>query len=186
MGPFLLSGARVVIRRPTAADAGEFLALMQASADLHRPWGEYPATPAKFEEYLRRRALEDQDGFLVCERGSGGIAGVININSIVRGFFQSGYLGYYAGAAFARRGYMTEGLRLVMRYAFDELKLHRLEANIQPENIASIALVRRCGFRYEGYSPRYLQIHGEWRDHERWARLADEPQFALSHDENKG
>jgi ribosomal-protein-alanine N-acetyltransferase len=174
MGPFLLAGERVGIRRPVAADAIEFVALMQASAALHEPWGEYPTTPEKFDEYLRRRAMPDQDGFLVCERATGAIAGVININSIVRGCFQSGYLGYYAAAPFAGRGYMTEGLRLVTRYAFGELQLHRLEANIQPANVASIALVRRCGFRYEGYSPRYLRIGGEWRDHERWALLADD------------
>jgi ribosomal-protein-alanine N-acetyltransferase len=176
MGPFLLTGQRVGVRRPVEADAAEFVALMQASAALLHPWGEYPTTIERFEHYLRRRALPDHEGFLVCELGSGAIAGVININSIVRGFFQSGYLGYYVGAPFARRGYMTEGLRLVTRYAFDELKLHRLEANIQPGNAASIALVRKCGFRCEGYSPRYLQILGQWRDHERWALLADDPQ----------
>ena len=148
--------------------------MMRASEALHRPWGEYPDSREKFDEYLARRELPDQEGFLVCERASGAIAGVININSIVRGFFQSGYLGYYVGEPFARRGYMTEGLRLVAKYAFDELKLHRLEANIQPANAASIALVRKVGFRYEGYSSRYLLIHGQWRDHERWALLADE------------
>jgi len=174
MGPFLLSGQHVAIRRPSAEDAAEFVAAMAASAEMHRPWGEYPTTREKFEEYLRRRGLPDQDGFLVCAREGGAIAGVININSIVLGFFQSGYLGYYGTARFARRGYMTEGMRLVIRFAFDALKLHRLEANIQPENVASIALARRCGFRLEGYSPRYLKILGEWRDHERWAILADD------------
>jgi [ribosomal protein S5]-alanine N-acetyltransferase len=175
MGPFLLVGERVGIRRPVAADGAEFVALMRASAGMHHPWGEYPTMPEQFEEYLRKRAMSDHEGFLVCELQTGAIAGVININSIVRGFFQSGYLGYYGGAPFARRGYMTEGMRLVIRYAFDELKLHRLEANIQPGNVASIALVRKCGFRREGYSPRYLKILGEWRDHERWALLADDP-----------
>jgi ribosomal-protein-alanine N-acetyltransferase len=67
---------------------------------------------------------------------------------------------------------MTEGLTLVTRHAFRELKLHRLEANIQPANIASIALVKRCGFSREGYSPDYLKIRGRWRDHERWALLS--------------
>jgi ribosomal-protein-alanine N-acetyltransferase len=175
MGPFLLVGERVGIRRPVEADGAEFVALMRASAALHHPWGEYPTTAEKFEEYLRKCGTSDHEGFLVCERASGAIAGVININSIVRGYFHSGFLGYYGTARFARRGYMTEGLRLVIRYAFDELKLHRLEANIQPGNVASIALARKCGFRKEGYSPRYLKILGEWRDHERWALLADDP-----------
>ena len=67
---------------------------------------------------------------------------------------------------------MKEGMTQVIRYAFDELGLHRLEANIQPGNEASIALARSVGFEYEGFSPRFLRINGEWCDHERWAVLA--------------
>ena len=73
---------------------------------------------------------------------------------------------------------MTEALRAAIGYAFGDLGLHRLKANIQPENIASIALVRRLGFQREGFSPRYLRINGEWRDHERWALLSDTPREA--------
>lgn len=80
-------------------------------------------------------------------------------------------------ARFARMGFMTEALSSVANYAFGELGLHRLEANIQPENAASIALVRRLGFQKEGYSPRYLRMDGEWRDHERWALLSDNSGF---------
>jgi ribosomal-protein-alanine N-acetyltransferase len=72
------------------------------------------------------------------------------------------------------RGLMSEAVSLVVTQAFEELGLHRVEANIQPDNKPSIALVRGLGFRQEGYSPRYLRIAGEWRDHERWAILADE------------
>jgi len=98
--------------------------------------------------------------------------GVINLSNIVYGVFRSGYLGYYAFSGFERQGYMTQGLKAVVRYAFKTLKLHRLEANIQPGNEASIRLVASCGFHKEGYSPRYLKINGRWRDHERWAILA--------------
>ena len=91
------------------------------------------------------------------------------LHQIFHGAFRGAYLGYYMGAPYANRGYMTEALQLMLRYAFKKIKLHRLEANIQPGNTASIALVRRAGFRREGYSPRYLKICGRWRDHERWA-----------------
>jgi ribosomal-protein-alanine N-acetyltransferase len=109
--------------------------------------------------------------FLVCARGSGQIIGVINLTNVVLGVFRSGYLGYYTFSGFERQGFMRNGLRAVVRQAFAKLKLHRLEANIQPGNVASIALVKACGFTQEGYSPRYLKIGGRWRDHERWAIL---------------
>jgi ribosomal-protein-alanine N-acetyltransferase len=167
-------GARVFLRRVNAADQSEFLALMRASRRLHQPWVTPPMTPGPFDAYLRRVEQDNAEGVLVCRGEDGTIAGVINLNEIVRGAFQSAYLGYYAGAPFARNGYMTEGLRLVLRHAFTTMKLHRLEANIQPGNDASMALVRRCGFRREGFSPRYLKIAGEWRDHERWGILVED------------
>jgi ribosomal-protein-alanine N-acetyltransferase len=164
----------VGICRPTCADCDEFIALMHASQEFHRPWTDFPKTRERYYGYVRSRQTPTDDGFLVCERQSNQIVGLINLNCIVRGFFQSAYLGYGVGAQFARRGYMTEGINLVATYAFREMNLHRLESNIQPENLASIAVIRRCGFRKEGFSPKYLQVLGQWRDHERWALLADE------------
>jgi ribosomal-protein-alanine N-acetyltransferase len=111
---------------------------------------------------------------LVVDARSGELAGVINLSEIVRGSFQSAYLGYYALLPHAGSGRMDAGMRLVLRRAFTELKLHRVEANIQPGNAASIALVRRLGFRLEGYSRRYLKIRGRWQDHERWALTREE------------
>lgn len=171
--PYDATGPRVGIRRPTAQDCDAFIALMQASRELHQPWVDPPVTAEQFGGYLRGRSAPGQDGFLLCRRDDGELLGVVNLDCIVRGYFQSAYLGYFIGAAHARQGYMTEGMRLVIAYAFTELRLHRLEANIQPANTASIALVRKCGFRKEGFSPRYLQVCGQWQDHERWAILAD-------------
>lgn len=128
-----------------------------------------PVTDRQWMAYLARRRRPDSPGFLVCRLADGAIVGGININEIVRGVFQSGYLGYQVGAPYARQGYMTEALALTVRIAFGRLRLHRVEANIQPGNKASIALVRRAGFRREGLSRRYLKIDGRWRDHERWA-----------------
>jgi len=171
---FQIEGQRVKLRRPTLADKDEFIALMQQSKELHHPWCFPPDNEEAFENYLKSRDQENYDGFLLCHAQTHAIIGVINVNNIVRGWFQSAYLGYYIGAPYARKGYMKEALMLAVRYAFTGLKLHRLEANIQPDNHASIALVRSCGFRKEGFSPRYLKVGREWKDHERWAILADE------------
>jgi ribosomal-protein-alanine N-acetyltransferase len=163
---------RIYLRRPALADEREFLASARRSRSLHRPWITAPSTPAQFQSYVERISQPASCGFLICRRDDGSIVGAINITNIVLGLFQSGYLSYYAMAGHERQGLMREGLQAVVRHAFKELKLHRLEANIQPGNTASIALVRSCGFSKEGYSPRYLKIGGRWRDHERWAILA--------------
>lgn len=97
----------------------------------------------------------------------------MNVNNIVFGALRSGYLGYGAFASHAGRGLMTEGLRAVLDAAFGDLALHRVEANIQPTNHASVDLVRRLGFEREGFSRRYLYVDGDWRDHERWALLGE-------------
>ncbi len=103
------------------------------------------------------------------------VVGVVNLNEIVAGVFLSAYLGYWGMASGVGRGLMTEAVAAAVAFGFDQLGLHRLEANIQPGNLRSIALVRRIGFQREGFSPRYLRIDGAWRDHERWAILADAP-----------
>ncbi len=164
-----IENARVYLRHPTTADQEEFLDLMRQSRKLHHPWIQPPLSPAGYQHYLKRMARDDHVGFFVCQRKDHRIAAVINLNNIVHGAFLSAYLGYYAGVGFNGRGLMTEGLRQVIRIAVYQLGLHRLEANIQPGNAASIALVRRLGFRREGFSPAYLFIDGAWRDHERWA-----------------
>lgn len=160
--------SRVVLRHVMRSDRNEFLALMRASAQLHNPWISPPRNALAFDHYLARVQREDHEGLLICLRDSHRIVGTININNIVRGSFLSASLGYYVGADFAGQGYMYEGLQLAVTYACQQLGLHRLEANIQPENHRSIALVQRCGFEFEGNSPDYLFINGAWRDHQRW------------------
>ncbi|MFC8491242.1 GNAT family N-acetyltransferase [Streptomyces sp. NPDC057235] len=175
--PYLALGPRVGLRPFSAADAEEFTARARESRELHRPWLFPPCTPEAYAAYAGVLLGEStRAGFLVCERAEGGrIAGFVNINNIVRGAFRSGALGYGAFAHAAGRGLLTEALGLVVAHAFGPLELHRLEANIQPGNAASRALVRRAGFRLEGFSPAMLFIDGAWRDHERWAITAPEP-----------
>jgi [ribosomal protein S5]-alanine N-acetyltransferase len=170
--------SRVVLRPVGDDDQDEFLELARASVSLHHPWYSVPSTPEEFQVYLTRFASPATEGLLVCVRGSGAIAGHITIDNIVRGRFQSASLSYAAFAPAAGQGYMSEGLGLVLRYAFKQLRLHRLEASIQPANEASLRLVRRHGFQKEGYSPRMLFIDGSWRDHERWAITAEMTSFA--------
>ena len=147
---------------------------MLASRQLHASWVQPPLSRFEFAGYLKRNRQPDFVGLLVCRREDDDIAGVFNLSNIVRGALRSAYLGYYAAKAHAGRGYMREGMQLALRHAFRVLKLHRVEANIQPGNAASRALVQGAGFRLEGFSPRYLKIGGRWRDHERWAILAEE------------
>ncbi|MBT2210827.1 GNAT family N-acetyltransferase [Actinomadura sp. NEAU-AAG7] len=166
------NSARIELAPLTLGEQDEFCSLVRASAELHRPWMRLPATAQEFQEWMRRFEGGDNLGFLVRVRESGAAAGMVNINSIIRGRYQGAALGYAAFAWAAGRGYMREGVAAVLDHAFGELRLHRLEANIQAENTASLALVRRLGFRYEGLSPSYLYIDGAWRDHERWAITA--------------
>jgi len=152
----------------------EFLERVKASQRLHRPWLTAPHTSEHFRELLSRARKPSQESYFVCLIETGELVGVINLNEIVRGLFQSAYLGYYAFEPFAGEGYMTEGVTLVLDQAFGPLGLNRLEANIQPRNKRSSRLISRLGFRLEGFSPSYLKVGGRWRDHERWAVLAGE------------
>ncbi|WP_405867649.1 MULTISPECIES: GNAT family N-acetyltransferase [unclassified Streptomyces] len=173
---YLAEGPRVGIRHFSYEDGAEFSARARESKDLHQPWLFPPNTANAYTAYAGR-LIEDptKAGFLVCEKDggdgvdAGAIAGFININNIVEGGFQCGALGYGAFAHAAGRGLMREGLDLVVGYAFGPMRLHRLEINVQPQNAASIALARSCGFHLEGFSPNMIFIDGAWRDHERWA-----------------
>jgi ribosomal-protein-alanine N-acetyltransferase len=167
-------GERVYLREPTNRDQVEIVARNTASRALHRGWVTPPTDSRTFAEWMVRCRQPNVQCFLVCRLEDGAIAGVFTLSQIVRRLFQSAYLGYYAEQPFAGQGYMTEGMQLVLRHTFTAMKLHRVEANVQPENVASIALVKRAGFRLEGFSPRYLKIAGRWRDHQRWAMTIDD------------
>ena len=163
---------RVTISALSQADGPEFIAAAAASKRLHGAWVHPPLNATAFRARIQRRRPPDNFAFGIRERQSEELAGYADVTNVVRGVFQSGYLSYYAFQGHERQGLMTDALGLIVRHAFGKLGLHRLEANIQPDNTASLALVRACGFSREGYSPRYLKIAGRWRDHERWAILA--------------
>jgi len=166
--------SRVFLRAPAASDRDEFIRLMRSSRSFHRPWATAPTDDERFSAYLADSRRPDFEAMLVCRSEDLAILGFFNLSQIVRRALQSAYLGYAVGRPHAGQGYMREGIQLVLRRAFTDLRLHRIEANIQPGNHASIALARGAGFTREGFSPRYLKIGGRWRDHERWALLADD------------
>ena len=165
---------RVHLREIDYRDRDEFLELVRRSRDLHHPWAYPPERADQFDELVARARRDDVVTLLGCRNADEAIFGVFTISQIVRGAFQSAYLGYYGHADYAGQGYMSEALELVLDHAFGPVGLHRVEANIQPGNAPSVALARGAGFRLEGFSPRYLLIGGRWRDHERYAITAED------------
>lgn len=169
-----------LLRRSALDDRDEFVAAMQSSTALHAPWMT-PSSPERdpdgdhgFRNWCSALESARRRVFFICRADGGQLAGGVALSEIVRGDFQSAYCSYWAAAPLAGLGHMTAGLELLLEHSFTELGLHRLEANIQPGNERSLALVKRVGFLHEGFSPRYLRINGDWRDHERWALLVDD------------
>lgn len=173
-------GPAVYIRHVVRGDEREWLALKRASREMHEPWEPAPPPgqswygPNAFRRTLETTATPSQERYLVCRNSDGAIVGTVSLSQIFRGPFCNAVMGYWVGAPYVRAGYGSEGVRLALARAFGALRLHRVEANVMPTNHASLALVRRVGFREEGYSPKYLQIAGRWEDHTRWAITIDD------------
>jgi ribosomal-protein-alanine N-acetyltransferase len=159
------------------ADREPFLQATRRSRALHRPWVHPPTTRAAFDAFAGDLG-ETRQRLLLWGRVPGPVPDVLlgyfSLGEIVRGALNSAYLGYWGVVPHAGQGLMTEGMKLLLAHAFRQARLHRVEANIQPDNRASIALASRSGFRKEGFSPRYLKIAGRWRDHERWALTVED------------
>lgn len=154
------------------AEAPELFEAILGSRALHEPWVTPPATVDELRESLSR-ASDTHIAYGIRE-SAGQLAGVVNINSIIRGAFQSAFLGYYALVPHEGHGYMRAGFTEVIGRAFTAHGLHRVEANIQPENTRSVRLAEGLGFRLEGHSPRYLKIGGVWKDHDRYALTVED------------
>ncbi len=163
----------VIFREIKQDDKAAFIFAMQHSQSFHHPWVKAPSTNEEFDQYFERFQQDRHKGYVVCDLANN-IAGVFNLNEIVRGLFQNAYLGFYAVAHYAGEGYMSAGLKKLLNHFFNELALHRIEANIQPTNTQSIQLVKSNGFRYEGSSPHYLKINGIWQEHEHWAMTQED------------
>jgi [ribosomal protein S5]-alanine N-acetyltransferase len=159
----------VRLARVRWGDREAYLRATRSSRAWHRPWVHPPTTEISYRRWLDELSTGRHERFVLWREADDALLGYFGLNGITLGAFRCGFLGYWVAAAHARQGYGTRGLRLLLDHAFVRLRLNRVEANIQPDNRASIRLVSRLGFRKEGFSPRYLEIGGQWCDHERWA-----------------
>lgn len=171
-------GERTFLRLPLPSDRAEFCAMRTRSLRRLRPWEPKPprgkgSADDFFTRLLSFRRSTISRKLLLCLAENGAIAGVCSLNEIVRGALQGCFAGWWIGDPYEGYGYMREGLSLLLEHAFLDLRLHRVEANIRPENVRSKRTAEAVGFAREGYSPKYLQIDGEWCDHERWAVRSD-------------
>lgn len=164
----------LTIRPVVYADKAALVLANRTNRDFHRPWVDSFIDDEGYDKWWDARMTGPHMSFVALDGRTGNVAGVVNLSEIVMGRFRSAYLGYYGMREACGKGAMTAAVREVVGVAFERMRLHRLEANIQPGNERSIRLVQRLGFSREGYSPAYLWIDGAWRDHERWALLAGE------------
>ena len=164
----------ILLRPAQPADADEYIRIVTASSSFLHPWVDPPDDPTKFNALIEQSTQAEFLPVLVCLCSDQRIIGNINISQIAYGNFCSAYLGFWIAQEFAGRGLMTAALQKLVTVAFQEMKLHRLEANIQPANTSSKKLVARAGFRQEGHSLHYLKIEGTWQDHDRYAITAED------------
>jgi ribosomal-protein-alanine N-acetyltransferase len=178
--PPILRDERVMLRVPDMADYEQWANLRLLSRDFLTPWEPiWPAndlTRSAFRSRIRQywRDIDDDIAYpyFAFDAREQRLVGALTLSNVRRGVAQTGTLGYWVGAPFARRGYMTSAVSLIVSFAFQHLALHRVEAACLPHNEASIALLRRTGFQHEGLARGYLKIAGEWRDHLLFARLS--------------
>jgi [ribosomal protein S5]-alanine N-acetyltransferase len=174
-------GEGVVLRTPQMTDYNDWAALRERSREFLTPWEPtWPADDLSRGAFRRRirRYVEDLRtdqgyAFLIVRSSDDAIVGGLTLANIRRGVAQAGSLGYWMGLPFIRHGYMTAAVRAVIPFAFNTLRLHRLEAACIPSNAGSIRLLENTGFVREGYAREYLCINGIWQDHLLYGRLKD-------------
>ena len=180
--PIRLLGPRVVLRTPEREDFDEWAILRTDSRAFLAPfepsWPNDAVTRTGFRRRLQRYAVDwrsDQGySFVLARRTDRVLIGGVSLSNVRRGVAETASLGYWIGERFARQGYMTDGLKLALAFAFDRLRLHRVEAACLPHNEASRRLLLKSGFREEGYAKEYLSIDGRWQDHLLFGLLASE------------
>lgn len=179
----VLTGPRILLRPPAYRDAPAWVALRRQSADFLQPWEPtWPPDGATAAAFHRRRAQDKEEwraetgyGFFIFGRDGKELLGGITISNVRLGVARSASLGYWIGAPYARKGYMTEAVRCVLDFSFGPLQLHRVEAACLPQNAPSRGLLLKCGFKEEGLAREYLMINGKWCDHITFGILTTDP-----------
>lgn len=171
---------RVAISRLKPEDENNFLQMAHSSKEIHTPWVFPPADTEAFKELLERNTQNNFETVVIRPKGETNIIGIFNLSQIFYHNFQNTILGCYTNMFYHGQGYMREGLLQTMAYAFFNLKLHRIEANIMCDNFRSIKFFKTLGFRHEGMSKNYLFVNGAWRDHEKFALTVEDWDTVLS------
>ena len=179
--PFRLSGDLVFLRPPERGDYEEWASIRARSRNFLAPWEpSWPAdalSRASFRARIGRYAEDwrtDQGYNFFIFRADDALTGGVGLSNLRRGVAETASLGYWIGEPYARQGLMTAALPLVLDFAFDRLRLHRVEAACLPSNVPSRALLARTGFQQEGYARNYLLIDGKWQDHLLFAILRED------------
>ena len=180
--PLTVTADKVTLRLPQMGDYEEWAALREESRAFLVPWEPtWPADDLTRSSYRRRmrRYSEDQRNdlsypYFIFSNDDQKLVGGLTLTNVRRGVAQAASLGYWMGAPYAGRGYMSAAVRGLVPFAFTTLKLHRIEAACIPENAASVHLLERTGFVREGYARAYLCINGIWQDHLLYAQVRPE------------
>jgi ribosomal-protein-alanine N-acetyltransferase len=175
-----LAGTKVLLRPPVARDHAEWAAVRRESQQFLAPWEpkwtedelERGAWRLRLRRYREERAQGTGMPFLVFDKATGRLAGGITLGNIRQGVAQSGQIGYWMGVNHAGKGLMHEAVLLVVRFGFETMRLHRIEAACIPDNQRSIRVLEKAGFRREGLLRSYLRINGVWQDHLLYALIA--------------
>lgn len=181
----VLMGQGIRLRAPVPADYESWAKLRGASRGHTEPWE--PAwtvdelSRSAYARRLERYRLDRQSGagypFFVVRSRDNVLLGACNLNNVRRGVQQSADIGYWVGAPYVRQGHTRAAVRRILAFAFDSLGLHRVEAACRPENTASRYLLEGVGFQFEGRARAFLNIAGEWHDHDRFALLSSDPRL---------
>lgn len=178
-----LDGGGIYLRPPEARDYQDWADLREASRAFLKPWeptwADDELSRGSFRYKLRRYTEDARDGrayaFFFFRTRDNVLVGGATLSRVQRGVAMSCSLGYWVGRPHARRGHTSAAVRRLVRFAFDDLGLHRVEAACQPDNTPSRSLLKKVGFTEEGAARAYLKIDGEWKDHVLFGIVAGDP-----------